>query len=221
MIQGQLDDFTGEKLPLMEEEVKALLEAYERHRPLIKAFLAQARSREDEHLVTELMFCLQTAQSPARNARQTMDRLKGKGILFTANPEQVIECMEGVRFADKKAQYMFKARQKLHLIKEQLGMPPQQLREWLVESIDGMGMKLASHYMRNIGIGGLAILDVHVQNWMARNGMLKGEVGKLNTKQYLENERTYLKLAKQLGIPPEELDIAIWMLGNGSGEFYG
>jgi thermostable 8-oxoguanine DNA glycosylase len=56
---------------------------------------------------------------------------------------------------------------------------------------------------------------------MARNGMLKGEVGKLNTKQYLENERTYLKLAKQLGIPPEELDIALWMLGNGSGEFYG
>jgi thermostable 8-oxoguanine DNA glycosylase len=40
-------------------------------------------------------------------------------------------------------------------------------------------------------------------------------------RQYQENERTFLKLAGHLKIPPQELDIAIWMLGNGSGEFYG
>lgn len=209
------------ELKLDENEAKKLLETYEKYQPLIKGFLAQANDRSDEHIATELMFCLQTAQSSAKAARATIDRLKGCGLLFTANPHQIHKCMEGVRFSEKKADYLHKAREKLPIIKQQLGLPKEELREWLVENIDGMGPKLASHFLRNIGIFGLAILDVHVQNFLAGNKLLKGEVGKLDKKQYIENEKTYLQLAKQLNILPEELDIAIWMMGNGTGEFYG
>lgn len=221
-MQIQLDEFTSE-LKLNPEEVKKLLETYEKYKPVMKAFLAQAKSREDEHLATEIMFCLQTSQSPAKSARNTVNKLKSMGKLMTANEDEIFTAMEGVRFSEKKSKYLFEARSKLPEIKQKLSanLSKEELRDWLFENIKGMGMKLASHYMRNIGIFGLAILDIHVQNFMARNGILKGEVGKLNTKQYLENERTFLQMAKQIGIPPEELDIAIWMVGNGSGEFYG
>jgi len=209
------------ELQLDENEAKKLLETYEKYKPVIKGFLAQANDRSDEHLTTELMFCLQTAQSSAKTARATMNRLKECGMLFTANPHQIHQCMEGVRFSKKKSEYLHKARKQIPMIKQQLGLPKEELREWLVENVKGMGPKLASHFMRNIGIFGLAILDVHVQNFMARNKILKGQVGKLNSKAYAENEKVFLQLAKQLNIPPEELDIAIWMAGNGTGEFYG
>jgi len=219
-MQNSLVEFASE-LKLNQAEVNKLLETYEKYKPVMKAFLAQARSREDEHLATELMFCLQTSQSPAKYARNTVNKLKALGTLMTANEDEIFAAMEGVRFSDKKSKYLFEARDKLPEIKSKLNLPKEELREWLFENINGMGMKLASHYMRNIGIFGLAILDIHVQNFMARNGVLKGEVAKLNKKQYLENERIFLQMAKQIGIPPEELDIAIWMVGNGTGEFYG
>ena len=203
------------------QEKEKLLAVHARNSRIIKEFLSKTSNSDDKHILGELMFCLQTAQSSAKSARNTINKLKEKGVLFTATESDILELMEGVRFADKKAGYLYRARSKLPEIKSRLGSDPKELRAWLIDNIDGMGPKLASHFLRNIGVFGLAILDVHVQNFLKRNNLLIGEVGKLNMRQYQENERTFLKLAKGLGVPPQELDIAIWMLGNGSGEFYG
>ena len=194
---------------------------YEKNKPAIASFLKKAKRKDDDHILSELMFCLQTAQSSAKSARNTIIKLKERNILFAATESEILELMEGVRFADKKAGYLYRARAKMPEIKSQLGSDPKELRAWLIDNIDGMGPKLASHFLRNVGIFGLAILDVHVQNFLKRNNLLVGEVGKLNLHQYGENEEVFLKLSEELGIPPQELDIAIWMLGNGSGEFYG
>lgn len=203
------------------QEKERLLAVYEKNKPTIAAFLKKTKNADDRHILAELMFCLQTAQSSAKSARNTINKLKEKNVLFTASESEILEMMEGVRFADKKAGYLYRARAKLPEIKSRLGSDPKELRAWLVDNIDGMGPKLASHFLRNIGVFGLAILDVHVQNFLKRNGLLVGEVGKLKLHQYGENETVFLKLADELKIPPQELDIAIWMLGNGSGEFYG
>ena len=56
---------------------------------------------------------------------------------------------------------------------------------------------------------------------MKKHWMLKGKVGKLTKKQYLENEKNYFELAKKIGIKPEELDIVIWLYGNKGETFYG
>jgi thermostable 8-oxoguanine DNA glycosylase len=56
---------------------------------------------------------------------------------------------------------------------------------------------------------------------MKDNWSFRGEVGKLNKTQYLDNEKEFFGLAEKLEMKPEELDIAIWMLGNRSGNFYG
>jgi len=194
---------------------------YGKNKPTIASFLSKTNRKDNQHILGELMFCLQTAQSSAKSARKTVEKLTSDKTLFTASESDILNAMEGVRFADKKAGYLYRARSKLPEIKSRLGIDPKELRAWLMDNIDGMGPKLASHFLRNIGVFGLAILDVHVQNFLKRNNLLMGEVGKLNMRQYQENERTFLKLAEELGVPPQELDIAIWMLGNGSGEFYG
>jgi N-glycosylase/DNA lyase len=203
------------------EELDLVKEVYESNKHLIKAFLERTKDRSDEYLIAELMFCLQTSQSKAKSARNTINKLKEADKLLTADENEIRSVMEGVRFANKKSRYLFESRAKVEEIRKRLDLSPQELRDWLVENVNGMGMKLASHFLRNIGVFGLAILDVHVQNFMKRQGLLSGEVGKLSRREYLENEQHYLELAKLLGIPPEELDIAIWLFGNRAGVFYG
>jgi N-glycosylase/DNA lyase len=205
----------------MSKEFEELKEIYKKNKVMIKDFLKKAKQRSDEHITAELIFCMQTPQSKAKHARETVNRLKACNKIITADETDIRQKMHGVRFADKKAKYIAEAKKKVEEIKKMLDTSPFELREWLVKNIKGMGMKLASHYLRNIGIFGLAILDVHVQNFMEKSGMLEGKVGHLNKKQYLENEKRYLNLAKELGIFPEELDIAIWLYGNKCGVFYG
>jgi N-glycosylase/DNA lyase len=196
-------------------------DVYEKHKNMIAKFLKHAKRRDNTHLMAELMFCIQTPQSKAKYARETIEKLKSKNKLFNAEETEIREVMYGVRFANRKSKYISESKHKLPEIKKRLDMPPQELREWLVKNVKGLGMKEASHYLRNIGIFGLAILDVHVQNFMKKHGMLNGEVGKLSKKQYLDTEKNYFELAKKIGIRPEELDIVIWLYGNKGETFYG
>jgi len=196
-------------------------EAYKKNKEMIRRFLRHAKRRDNEHLMAELVFCLQTPQSKAKYARKVVDKMKSKKMLFYPSETEIRELMYGIRFANRKSAYISKVTENFREIKKRLKMNPKELREWLVKNIKGLGMKEASHYLRNIGIFGLAILDVHVQRFMKAHGMLKGEVGALTKKQYLENEKNYFKLAKKFRIKPEELDIVIWLCGNRGEAFYG
>ena len=98
---------------------------------------------------------------------------------------------------------------------------PLELRDWLVENIKGYGYKEASHFLRNIGLGEqLAILDVHILRELSENGLIsKDEKMKgLSPKLYLETEKTFVGLAKKLGLKPAELDIAVWLARSGNAE---
>ena len=74
--------------------------------------------------------------------------------------------------------------------------------------------------MRNIGFRGLAIIDVHIQNFLRNIGVIK-ESKSLTKKRYLELEKEFLKLADRVKIPAEELDIAIWLYQSREENFYG
>lgn len=196
-------------------------EIYEKNRDMIRSFLEHSKSRDERHLIAELIFCLQTPQSKAQYARETVKKLESCNKLFGAEEFEIKNSMCGVRFANRKSKYISEAMKKFPEIRKKLSLDPFELREWLVKTFKGLGMKEASHYLRNIGVFGLAILDVHVQKFMKIHNMLVGEVGKLTKKQYLENEQNYFELAERLKIKPEELDIVIWLYGNKGGVFYG
>lgn len=201
----------------MKSKFSDLLKVYSENKKRIKTFLASAKNRSKKHLLTELMFCLLTSQTKAKNCRTAVCKID----VINGNKSHIKSCLKGIRFSNNKSEYLFYARKKLPQIKKNFKLPATEQREWLVNNIKGMGMKLASHYLRNIGIFNLAILDVHVQRYMKENYEFIGKVGALTKKQYLENEKLYFKLSKKIKIAPEELDIAIWMLGNSTGQFYG
>jgi N-glycosylase/DNA lyase len=204
----------------MNQEIDKLLEFYERNKNKIRNFINTCSIKDDECLFGELCFCICTPQSRAKNCREAVNRLKADKKLFTADQKELLSYLKGVRFPDKKAIYIVEAREKLPKIKEMLNSKPEEFREWLIENINGLGQKESSHFMRNIGFKGLPIIDVHIQNFLSKVGKYDIE-GSLTKKRYAELENKFLELAKEVRIPPEELDIAIWLYQSGEKEFYG
>ncbi|NIM46619.1 MAG: hypothetical protein GTN40_00455 [Candidatus Aenigmarchaeota archaeon] len=205
----------------MKIEVNKLLEFYEKKKDFIRNFIKTCDIKDDECLFGELCFSILTSQSKAKNCREAINKLKADKKLFRANLEELRNYLKGVRFPDVKAERIIEAREKLQALKRMLTSDLIELRKWLIENIKGIGIKQSANFMRNIGFRGLPIIDVHVQNFLRKIEYNDYEPGSLTKKQYIELENKFLKLSKELKIPPEELDIAIWLYQSGEKEFYG
>ena len=85
----------------------------------------------------------------------------------------------------------------------------------LNKDIKGLGMKEASHFLRNIGFKGYAILDKHIINSLHEFGVIEKNEKPKNAKEYLEIEQKFIEFSKQLGIDMDELDLLLWSMKNG------
>jgi N-glycosylase/DNA lyase len=84
-------------------------------------------------------------------------------------------------------------------------------REWLAKNIKGFGMKEASHFLRNIGMGSdLAILDVHILSNLQALGVIDEVPKSITDKIYLEIESKVRYFSKLVSIPMDELDLLLW-----------
>lgn len=205
----------------MNTEINKLLEFYKINKNKIRNFINNCNYKDDECLFGELCFSILTSQSKAKNCREAVNKLKEDKKLFTAKLEELVKYLKGVRFPYTKAQRIIEAREKLPELKIIVNSDPKKLREWLIENVNGIGIKQSANFMRNIGFKGLPIIDIHVQIFLRKIGCNNNKPGSLTKKQYIELENKFLELAKELKIPPEELDIAIWLYQSGEKEFYG
>jgi N-glycosylase/DNA lyase len=201
-----------------------LMRAYEEVRELIERRLAEFRSidrRDVVRLFEELTFCVMTPQSRARAALGAVEELKSKGLLLEGRPEEVADIMRrnGVRFHNQKAIYIVKNRELVRgdraRLTELLGDDVISVRDALVEEVWGFGLKEASHFMRNIGYSGLAVLDRHVLRWMKGLGAIEEVPRSLTRRRYIELEQRFIRLAEELGLKPEALDLLLWYASTG------
>jgi len=203
------------------KETEKLLNFYQQNKNIIKNFLENTeKDHSDDYVFGELCFCLLTPQSVAKICRNVIDELKSNEKIFTAGLDELRIYLKGVRFPNVKAQRIIEAREKFPELKKKLNSESEELREWLVDNVNGIGMKESAHFMRNIGFKGLAIIDIHIQNFLKKIGIID-QIKSLTRKRYLELERKFLKLSKKMKISPEELDIAIWLYESGEENFYG
>jgi N-glycosylase/DNA lyase len=181
----------------------------------------------DEDIFLELVFCLLTPQSRARAADVAVGNLKeagfpGKELSF---PEMRL-ALTGVRFPNNKSKFVILARQVFLGSDGKISVRPllplsnpHLSRDWLVKNVKGLGMKEASHFLRNIGYGSeLAILDVHVLRRLHKFGVMEKFTQTLSRKTYLEVEKRMALFSKKLGIPLGELDLILW--SDGTGEIF-
>jgi N-glycosylase/DNA lyase len=87
-------------------------------------------------------------------------------------------------------------------------------RERIVEMTVGIGMKQSSLFLRNIGFSNdLAILDVHVINYMNLIGLNLINYESIKSRKMYENTESKLRLyAKTMGLALANIDTAIWVV---------
>jgi N-glycosylase/DNA lyase len=173
------------------------------------------RDGSDEDLFRELVFCLLTPQSRARTCWAAVERLVRKSIIKTGSAEEIQKELVGVRFGERKAEYICLARKMFssRSLKATLEgfSSPTAAREWLVQNVKGLGYKEASHFLRNIGLGeGLAILDRHILKNLKLLGVIKDVPASLSKKTYLDIEKRMTAFSNNVGIPMGHLDLLLW-----------
>jgi len=84
-------------------------------------------------------------------------------------------------------------------------------RDWLVKNIKGLGMKEASHFLRNIGCKNVAIIDFHIVDLLAKNNLIEKPKNRaLTGKRYIEIENILKELAEKTNTSLGELDLYLW-----------
>jgi len=182
--------------------------------PQILSRLEDFRRVPPEQRFYELCYCLCTPQSKAENADAVVKILQERDFERTGfNPVSILRNKAHyIRFHETKARRLLKAREEcLHIasvLDSALG--DEQKREWLVENVDGMSWKEASHYLRNIGYRNLAILDRHTLKHLVRCGVFAEVPNIAGKARYLAAGEGFKKFAAHVGVPMDELDLYFW-----------
>jgi N-glycosylase/DNA lyase len=173
-------------------------------------------NKSNIEIFKELCFCILTANF---NAEKSIKIQKEIGNGFLTLPESVLAKKlkdYGHRYYNTRAKYIVEARKYMNSLKEIINSfnNENNLREWLVKNIKGLGYKEASHFLRNIGYTNFSILDFHIINILVKYGLIK-KPKTLTKKKYLEIEEILKEVAKKLNINLAELDLYLWYMETG------
>lgn len=213
-----------ENIPEPEEQIRAVYQKIrEKVLSRIDDFRNVWREGQEEDIFAELVFCILTPSSRARSAWSALEALKQKNLILYGAFEQVSPYLNTVRFKNKKAHFIVRAR-KLFLVNDRISIREKILqfpsvydkREWLVSHVDGIGYKEASHFLRNIGFTDeITILDRHILKNLSLYGVIEEVPGSLSKKRYLDIEKRMIRFSEMLNIPVSHLDFILWFKETG------
>ena len=186
----------------------------------IRRRLEEFRQVDASEYFYELAYCLMTPQTSAESVGKVIEELKK--ISFHSQPVDPEPILRNrgtyIRFHRTKSKHLLKLKDEFPLIASFVtrSISPDELREWLVKNVKGLGYKEATHFLRNIGRnGGLTILDRHILRNLKRYGAVRSLPGSLSRKRYLSIERAFVRFADRVGIPVDELDLLFWSMETG------
>ncbi len=145
-----------------------------------------------EDIFYMLLFCLCVPQNKAIKAEEAVEVLRKKDFYNVPLTEsEICDILKGrVRFCYTKSKRLIKARDKFcnsdlwealksyfrdygsHNKTYDAGIL-HSAREYLKQNVDGLGLKLSSYFLRNIGMTGLSILDSHVMDGLCKRGVIE------------------------------------------------
>lgn len=176
----------------------------------------QNGGKTSREIFKELCFCILTANFNAERSIEIQKKI-GDGFL-TLSVSQLTEELRvlGHRYPEARAGYIVEARKYADSLKDVISRfkDSSLLREWLAKNIRGIGLKEASHFLRNIGYRDLAIIDLHIINVLSNYGLID-RPKTMTKKKYLEIESILRKIANYLEISLAELDLFLWYLETG------
>ena len=185
--------------------------------------LLPVETNDDNRLFEELAFCIFTANTSAEMGAKAVDAVRN--VLINGTADDMTRRLEGIyRFNNVRPAHIihtrtylknslnFQLKNKIKSFKNK-----DELRDFfaLNKDVKGLGMKEASHFLRNIGFKGYGILDKHIINSLHEFDVLKNNEKPKNNKEYLEIEKKLIDFSKDVEIDMDELDLLLWSRKNG------
>lgn len=210
--------------PVTIEQVREIYSARrEKIRARIAEFEAVWQHGTDELLWEEMVFCFFTGGCSAKMGLRSIEAVRP--LLLAGSHEELMNALVGVhRYPRARSGYIVASREFLQShcdlrLREKLSGFSDDLerRDWLVKEkrIKGLGYKEASHYLRNIGFKGYAILDKHILRSLAELGYIENPQPPGTRAKYLAVENKLKGFSEQAGIDFDELDLVLWSLKTG------
>ena len=169
-----------------------------------------------EDIFLELCFCITTANCAAESCIRMQEEIGSGYNTFSEKKLSDKLKQAGYRFPNKRSNYIVKAREHREAIAEKIreGSNEKDIREWLDANVLGLGLKEASHFLRNVGFLNLAIIDFHIVDILVEYGIIE-EPKTLTKSRYLEIEQVLRDLALETGLSLSELDLYLWFMETG------
>jgi len=169
-----------------------------------------------DEIFEELYFCILTANFNAERSMKIQRRI-GDEFLTISKSDLAKKLRElGHRFPNTRARYIVDARKHKNSLKDIVKMfnDDNELREWLVKNVKGIGYKEASHFLRNIGYTSFAIIDFHIIDVLTKHNIIK-KPKVLTKRKYLEIENLLREIAGKSNVNLAELDLYVWYMETG------
>lgn len=196
------------------------------------------KTLSDKELWFELCLCILSSNVPYRMAESALLQLLNRDFLdydtFDNHTKKNIaqELMRPIylpkkkngrfrsyRFPNLRARYIFECglvvrdcfKGLSNVLKEERSA--YKVRNKIVESLPGIGMKEASMFLRDVGFTDqLAIVDRHILKFIPTLIAYHGNVTNITKRRYLELEERFQSISQALGATPLELDFVVWNL---------
>lgn len=202
--------------------IEKLIHTYSIKQPQIRKRITEfeeiLKNGSDELLFEEMVYCILTAGASAKMGLNAINKIRS--VLQTATEKQLVMKLKGTyRFPNIRSKYIIHTREYL---KDKYNMElkslllsfdhRQERRNFLAltKDIKGLGPKESSHYLRNIGFKGYAILDKHILNCLFELKVIKSSKPPGSLKKYIETENLLKKFASRNNIDFDELDLLLW-----------
>ena len=192
-------------------------------RDRLAEFKRVGRTGSPETLFEELTFCIYTAGASARMGLRSVESVRP--VLMNGTLSDIQRALVGRhRFPNNRAAYVYETREYL---RGHCGLQLQEAlsklrfaddrRDFLAanRSVRGIGYKEASHFLRNIGYRGYAILDKHVLTRLAELQVIESPKPPSTKNRYLAIEATLKAFSGSIGIDFDELDLLLWYTKTG------
>lgn len=213
-----------EKTPVTIEKVKSTHAARRNDiRRRLSEFEKIWEAGSDADLWEEMVYCFFTGGCSAKMGMRSVEAVRQ--LLQDGTLPELAEALTGVhRYPNARSRYVVESREFLRrdcgmALRARLESFEDQLerRDWLVreKGIKGLGYKEASHFLRNIGLRGYAILDKHVLNSLAELKIIDDPKPPNTRSKYLSVEERLREFTAAIGIDFDEMDLVLWSMKTG------
>jgi N-glycosylase/DNA lyase len=212
------------KEPVTIEKIRS--EHHKRRRQIadrLEEFDGVWRSEDDQRVWEEMVYCFFTGGCSAKMGLRAVEAVRP--LLRKGSQQEMAAALTGVhRYPNARSRYVASSREFLEgdcdfRINERLRSfnCDHERRDWLVKEkgIKGLGYKEASHFLRNVGFRGYAILDKHVLNCLAELKIIDDPKPPSTRSKYLTVEEKLRQFAGEVRIDFDEMDLVLWSIKTG------